>query len=475
MGGENKNSSKPQEPYTEAEALAAGSVHKALGLAELPQHCEESLATRFSDKHSEDFKYAPALGWLHWSGQMWRLGGDLETFSAARALVREIALATHDEGANEKFVGKIASASTVAATERLARADRRHWIQVEHLDADPLLLGTPGGTVDLVTGELRPPRREELITKSVAIAPASGKPTRWLELLDVACDGDRDLVAFLQRFFGYTLTGSIDEQCFAFFYGSGANGKSTIVGTMTDLLRDYATIVPSELLMETQGVRHPTYQAALRGARLAAAQEIDEGQRWALAKIKGWTGGEAITAGQMRRDPFTFTPKFKLLFSGNHRPSLRAIDEAIRRRMLLVPFTVTIPPEKRDPGLRERLRAEWPQILAWAIEGCREWRLGGLQPPLSVTEATDSYLDAEDVLGHWLQECCEQERPFEAITGELHRSYVRWSEKRSERALGIKRFSQALEERGLERCQLSGGTRGFRGLRLLAEELKLVA
>ena len=283
------------------------------------------------------------------------------------------------------------------------------------------------------------------------------------------------MVLFLQRLFGYALTGSIEEQRFAFFYGTGANGKSTIVSTITDLLGDYAAIVPSELLMETQGERHPTYQAALRGARLAAAMELDEGRRWALARIKSWTGGEAITAGAMRRDPFTFRPEFKLLFSGNHRPAIRTIDEAIRRRIMLVPFTITVPMEKRDPKLRDALRGEWPQILNWLIEGCLEWQAGGLHPPACVLDATDRYLDAEDVLGHWVEECCDVGAVLEAVVGDLHRSYSRWADKHGERLLGTKRFSQALEERGLQRCRLSGGIRAFRGLRLRTEELKLVA
>lgn len=441
----------------------------------LPAHCEEELAVQFSLAHAVDFKYAPAVGWVHWNGQRWRLGGDLVAFSAVRRVVRHVAEVTHFAGAPGKFTASIASAKTVASTERLARADRRHWIEVEELDANPFLLGTPGGTVELRNAKLRAPRREDFITKSTAVAPVSGAPALWLRVLEIACDGDRDMIAFLQRFFGYALTGSIEEQRFAFFYGTGANGKSTVVGTMTDLLADYCAVVPSELLMETQGERHPTYQAGLRGARLAAAQEIDEGRRWALARIKSWSGGEAITAGMMRRDPFTYSPQFKLLVSGNHRPALRAIDEAIRRRILLVPFTVTVPPGDRDPKLRERLRAEWPHILNWAIEGCLEWQAGGLQPPASVLEATEHYLDAEDVLGHWIEDCCECGGALEGAVGDLHRSYSRWADRHGERVFGSKRFSQALEERGLQRCKLSGGTRAFRGMRLLAEELKLVA
>lgn len=457
---------------TTPDAKASGAEAPA---HELPAHSDEELAVTFTQAHAEDFRYAPALGWINWTGNLWRLGGDLAAFGAVRRVVRGVAEVLHAAGGAGKFVAEVASAKKVAATERLARADRRHWVEVEELDANPFLLGTPAGTVDLRKGELRAARREDLITKSTRCAPAAGAPKRWLSLLEVACAGDRDLIAFLQRWAGYSLTGSIAEQRFAFFYGTGANGKSTVVATLTDLIGDYAAIVPSELLMETQGERHPTYQAALRGARLAAAQEIDEGRRWALAKIKGWTGGEAITAGQMRRDPFTFRPSFKLLFSGNHRPALRSIDEAIRRRILLVPFVVTVPLAERDPELREQLRAEWPQILNWALAGCLEWQAGGLQPPGSVLDATDRYLDAEDVLGHWLEECCECGAVFEGAIGDLHRSYSRWAEKHGERLFGTKRFSQALEERGLQRCRLAGGVRAFRGLRLRTEELKLVA
>jgi putative DNA primase/helicase len=206
----------------------------------------------------------------------------------------------------------------------------------------------------------------------------------------------------------------------------------------------------------------------LRGARLVVASETEDGRRWSEAKIKALTGGDKTAARFMRQDFFEFTPQFKLMIAGNHKPSLRSVDEAIRRRIHLIPFTVTIPPEQRDQELTDKLKAEWPGILAWAIEGCLEWRESGLTPPEIVRAATDEYLAQEDALKLWLEECTEEanEWAFERKSG-LFASWRTWAERTGEFVGTQKRLTQNLEGRGFESAREPGtGQRGFNGIRL---------
>jgi putative DNA primase/helicase len=202
----------------------------------------------------------------------------------------------------------------------------------------------------------------------------------------------------------------------------------------------------------------------LRGARLVMATETEEGRRWAESRIKALTGGDPITARFMRQDFFTFTPQFKLFIAGNHKPGLRNVDEAIRRRLHLIPFDVKIPADERDRALAEKLKAEWPGILAWAIEGCRHWQRNGLAPPHAVTKATDEYLEAEDAMGQWLAECCEQGPYRWASRADLFASWRQWAERVGEYVLPLKRFLQALETRGFVGARKHGGVRGFAGV-----------
>jgi putative DNA primase/helicase len=223
-------------------------------------------------------------------------------------------------------------------------------------------------TIDLNTGLDYEPRREDYITKIAAtyLDPDCPIPL-WRKFLGEVTAENDELQAYLQRMAGYCMTGDTTEHVLFFFYGSGANGKSVFINTLAAIWGDYAVTAPMEMFIASHNDRHPTELAYLRAARLVTAQETEKGRRWAESKIKALTGGDPITARYMRQDFFTFTPQFKLLIAGNYKPSLRSVDEAIRRRFHLVPFVVTIPKEKRDGKLFEKLKAEWPGILQWAL------------------------------------------------------------------------------------------------------------
>jgi hypothetical protein len=204
--------------------------------------------------------------------------------------------------------------------------------------------------VDLTTGNVRDHDPASLLTKITAVAPEGDCPL-WGDFLKRVTDDDTELQSFLQRMMGYCLTGSIDEHALFFLYGTGGNGKGVFLNAMTAIFGDYAKVAPADMFTVTQNERHPTDMAMLQGARLVTAQETEEGKFWAEAKIKALTGGDPITARFMRQDFFTYLPQFKLVIAGNHKPRLRNVDEAIRRRIDLVPFTVTIP--------------QWPNMAAF--------------------------------------------------------------------------------------------------------------
>jgi putative DNA primase/helicase len=301
------------------------------------------------------------------------------------------------------------------------------------------------------------------------VAPGGACPL-WLSVLDRIFKGDAELIAFVQRMFGYTLTGSIRDHALFFLHGSGGNGKGVLLNTWSSILGDYAVTAAMETFTASQGERHPTDLAMLRGARVVMAQETEEGQRWAEARIKALTGGDPISARFMRQDFFTFTPNFKLVIAGNHKPSLRSVDEAVKRRFNLIPFTETIPESERDPKLAERLREEWPGILAWGIVGCLEWQRIGLAPPPSVRAATENYLSDEDTIGQFLIErCALGDSTASTEVKLLFAAWTEWSGAAGEGAMSVKRFSQALANRGLHRGKHHTTRRAvFEGVRLLS-------
>ena len=433
-----------------------------------PEFSDECLALRFADRHANEVRYVDLWSkWLIWDGQRWSVDETRKAFD----LSREICRAASAE-CNDKSAKLLASAKTVAATLSLARADRRHAATVDQWDADPWLLNTPGGIIDLRTGERRTATPDDHMTKMTTVAPRGTCP-RFLAFLGEVTGGDQTLQAFLQRMFGYALTGTTQEHALFFLYGTGANGKSVLINTVAGILGDYHRTAPIETFTASAVDRHPTELACLQGRRLVSSIETEEGRRWAESRIKALTGGDKIAARFMRGDFFEYTPAFKLVIAGNHKPGLRTVDEAIRRRFHLVPFVITIPEEKRDPKLTEKLRDEGSGILKWMIQGALTWQEQGLRPPEVVTAATRAYLEAEDAISAWLEECCDRSDPSAWETSSaLFSSWRSWAEKAGEHPGTMKRFGQNLEVRGLCHERRRHG-RGFLGIKLVPREPRL--
>jgi putative DNA primase/helicase len=324
-------------------------------------------------------------------------------------------------------------------------------------------------TINLRNGVSRDPDPLDYMTKIIAVAAAApGTPTPlWTKFLNRVTDGDLELQKYLQRVSGYCLTGSVAEHALFFLYGTGANGKSVFVNTLVEIMGDYALTIGTEMLMVSNTDRHPTEVARLRGVRLAVGSEIEIGKTWAESKIKALTGGDRLQGRYMRQDFFEFEPQFKLMIVGNHKPSLRGVDEAIRRRLHLIPFTVTIRLEERDPDLSEKLKTEWPAILRWSVDGCLAWQREGLNPPAAVRDATATYLAGEDTFERWRDDCTAADPNAWEASADLWGSWKRWAENAGEFVGTHKRFSQTLEERGFV-AQRQGGTgrTGYYGARL---------
>jgi putative DNA primase/helicase len=359
---------------------------------------DDQIADIFAEQHRNDLRYVAAWGkWFEWTGKLWREDKTLRTFD----LIRKTSKA---QGINRASMAKM-----VGSVHTLARADRRIAATIEQWDIDPMLLNTPGGIVDLRDGTLRKSDPLAFCTKMTAVAPRGDCPL-FLAFLNRIMDNDAALVAYIQRVCGYCLTGDTSEQAMFFNYGAGANGKSVLMSTVSGILADYCVATPIETFTESKSDRHPTELARLRGARLVTATETEAGRHWAESRLKELTGGEKIAARFMNQNFFEFQPAFKPHLSGNHKPRLRSVGLAMRRRVSLIPFAVTIPEAERDPHLLEKLKAERPGILQWIIDGCLDWQEMGLAPPDAVAAATDAYFASEDGFADWIAERCEIDR-----------------------------------------------------------------
>ena len=425
---------------------------------------DDALALEFTSRYGEDWRYCATWNqWLMWTAKQWKVDDTLLVNHLMRAIGREAAL----KADSHRIASKLASAGTVSSIERLARMDRRHAATTSEWDANPMDINTPGGVVDALTGRIRPHRRGDLMIKMTngTLVPNSQCDT-WLRFLDEVCGHDAELVAYLRRVCGYCLTGSTREHALIFLHGTGANGKSVFVNALLDVLGDYGMNAPMETFMSSRNDRHPTELAMLRGARLVVAAETEQGRSWNESRIKELTGGDLITARNLYQEFFTYPPQFKPMLTGNHKPALRNIDEAIRRRMHLIPFAMTIPPERRDKELQQKLKRERDGIFGWALAGCADWLMNGLCPPQSVREATDEYFEAEDSLGRWIDERCVRAASARSLTIELFADWKQWAETAGEFVGTQKRLSEMLQSRGIQKWRNSSGLRGLQGIGL---------
>lgn len=437
----------------------------------LARHCGDRLL------------YVHGLGWHTYAdGGPWqpdelgarRVAAELGRVVAAEAAeMAQRAAAAPDADARERLQkGADALFSWARLSEMSARIEAALGlaasllaIKPERLDHDPMLLGCPNGVLDLRTGRLRDHRRDDFITKRVG-APYDPKATAptWSRFLARIFRQYPDTAAYMRRLAGYWLTGCTDPALLAVLWGGGANGKSTLVATIRAALGDYATAAPPSFLIARSGEAHPTELALLLGMRWIVASESGEGGRLDEERVKLLTGSDTITARRMRQDFFEFAPTHKLALQTNHRPIIRGTDEGIWRRIALVEFAETIPPEERDPRLAEKLRTELPGVLAWAAAGCREFLRDGLQPPATVQAATAAYRSDSDAVGAFITEECIENPAATCAAGELYATYCTWADDAGERPMSKRALGLRLQERGFTPHKGNAGQRRWQGI-----------
>lgn len=467
-------------------AAAAEGTEQEEDVDSMPDLSHDGLALGLGKTHwNRNARYVATWGkWLQWSGSHWQVDNRLNHMTMARKYLDQRAAdflarierqaRSEDETSAKRIMTRakeearnLRSAHTVAAVIGLARSNAESAACVADFDTDRMLLGTPGGTVDLRTGALRTARREDMITKQTAVAPAPAgtHPQRWLTFLSEIFGQDQEIIKFMQRAAGYALTGMTNEHKLLFLYGTGRNGKSVFMNTLVNLFGSYARRAPSSTFLSSQTEGHPTDLAGLHGARLVVGSELPKGKSWDEAVIKDLTGGDRISARYMRQDYFDFDPQLTLMIAGNNQPSFSGVDEAIRSRVVLVPFSVTIPADKRDPVLVEKLRAEGPAIMRWTIEGALEWQRRGLAVPASIVAASEEYMDHEDLLGQFLADETRQAPEIFTLSGDLHQRFRQWCAPQELTPWSVHIFVKELRARGIQYCRRAHG-RGFLGLRL---------
>ena len=403
-------------------------------------HTDLGNAERLVHRYGDDLRWCDAAGgWHVWDGCRWQVDALLQTrmraHDTARAIMREAADMQDKKAREEAIKWARASESRRATEAMLEQAKPRLACRPEVFDADPWWLNCRNGVVDLRTGELLPHDRTRYQRKCVATHyDPDAKCLHWFRFLYTTFGGDAQMMLFLQRAIGYTLTGDTSMQCLFFLYGGGANGKSTFVETMAALFADYQAKCPTSLLMQQRhddgGGATPEI-AALAGVRFAHAAEIERGSRLAESRVKDLTGGDTITARHLFRAPFTFAPSHKLWMYGNDKPTIRGTDDGIWRRLHLIPFLHQVPEADRRADLREAcLLPELPGILAWAVDGCRDWLERGrkLDPPAGVLAATSEYRSEMDTFAEFLADCCTVAPHASASASALYQTYTAWAQ-----------------------------------------------
>ena len=421
------------------------------------RHTDLGNSERVVQQHAHELRYVhDTAQWMTWDGGRWATDSDRsgvmqQVIETVRSMYRAAADPDSPEDRKKLAEWAITSESRprLEAAVHLSAIHSVIRVGVADLDRDTMSLGVANGVIDLRTGVLRDAVPADLMTAQIPTAydPDAVCPL-WMATLRRILP-DPEVRAFLQRAVGYSLTGSTDEQVLFLAEGRGANGKSVVVETIMSLLGDYAQKAPQDLLMaRPSGSDVSNDVARLRGVRFTAAVETEEGRRLAESKVKELTGGDTITARFLHKEFFSFRPVCKVWLVTNHRPQIKGTDDGIWRRIVTVPFGEYIAPHERDKRLTDKLRAELPGILAWAVRGCLDWQRQGLNPPRAITAAGQEYRQEQDVLGGFIAERCVVREGVSAPSSALYREYQSWSQENGHGQLSQTSFGIKLRERG---------------------------
>jgi len=433
---------------------------------------------RMATWHGHQIRYCAKLGaWLVWDGKRWAV----DELSRIEWIAKRTVMGIYSEAgrctdeAIRQEIAKWARASESGKGRRemiaAARSEPGIPILPDALDSDPMLLNVNNGLLNLRTGELMPHKQDALVTK---LAPVDFDPIaecpQWIMFLARIMDNNNDMIAFLQRAVGYTLTGDVSERALFILYGTGDNGKSTFLETVRAMMGDYAMSAEAKTLMRHDRGAASGDIARLKGARLVTASESEHGDKLAEALIKQLTGGDRRVARLLYSNEFEYTPTDKLWLGTNHKPEISGTDPAIWNRVKLIPFSVTIPKAEQDTHLKDKLSTELPGILKWAVRGCLKWQKDGLQIPEPVRAATEDYKLDSDTLGRFIADCCIVHANAKGTLKDLYDDYMEWCVDNGEPNLTKRDFSAALVERGHTKRKGTGNKVEFGGLGQLTQE-----
>lgn len=428
-------------------------------------------AQRLRDKFLGGIRYSyTRKKWMYWSGKEWCYDESGEIKKLADEVIAEMkeeAFREEDEDERErklKFVNKTANAT--GKNNMIAEAQHLDGIplMIDELDGYVDYLNVQNGIVNLRNGELIPHDARFMMSKICGCEydPSSEKkPERWLKFLHEVTNGDKELERYLQKCVGYSLTGSVREQCAFFLYGIGNNGKSTFLETIAEMLGDYASNAqPETIMMKKFGESGSGSDIArLRSARMVTTEEPTEGVRLNEGLIKQLTGGGKVTCRFLYGDEFEYAPEFKIWIATNHKPVVRGTDMGIWRRIRLIPFEVNIPAEKVDKQLKFKLREEMPQILKWAVQGCMLYRKEGLEPPKCVVESTAEYKAEMDLMATFMEACITIDYTATELipANELYSIYTEWARANNEYVMTSRKFYGELGKRTPEKKRIASG------------------
>jgi len=436
-------------------------------------------AERLVHYHGQDLRYCRAMGgWLTWDGKRWAQDKTGEVERRAKATVRSIyaeAEALEDDQKRKALAGYAIGSENkykIEAMVKLAQSEAGVVARPEDFDTDHYMLNCSNGTLDLRSGELRPHRREDMIT---SLAPVEYDPKaecpRFEEFIARIMGHSQELISYLQRVLGYSLTGITVEQCWFFCHGTGANGKSTLLNVVQHVMGDYGKQSSPETILAKRGDDGPRNDLArLKGARLVGISEPNPSKRLDEGIVKMLTGEDRIACRFLHKEHFEYISTFKLFILANHKPDVQGTDYAFWRRVHLIPFAVTIPPCEQDPHLVESLKAESSSILRWMVQGCLDWQNQGLNPPREVSEATEEYREETDPLLDFISDECVVEASQRVANRALYERYKEYCNRNGQKPLFQKAFGRAMNGKGYRVIRLGRGKVSFRiGLSLREE------
>lgn len=427
-------------------------------------------AQRLKDKYGNIIRYSyNRKKWYFWDGKLWRVDDSGEIKKLADVIVEDIKREAFMEQDEKTQMDLLKWANKTASS----RGKEAMIKECQHLDGIPAspevfdaysdYLNCQNGIINLRNGELIPHDHNFMMSK-ICFAEydtTHKKPKQWLKFLDDVTGGNKGLQDYIQRCIGYSLSGSNREQCAYFVYGMGNNGKSTFLDTIADLLGGYASNAQPDTVMSKKFGDNGTLSdiARLKSARFVTCEEPTEGVRLNEGLLKQLTGGSKITCRFLYGDEFEYTPEFKIWVATNHKPIIRGTDFGIWRRIKLIPFEVTIPKEKVDKNLKYKLRDEFPQILAWAVEGCIKWQKQGMEEPEVVQDAVKEYKVEMDLLASFIEQCIEIDYDAKDTipASELFRVYSKWAKANNEYEMSSKKFFREISKKLPDKGRCSKG------------------